>query len=171
MDGYMRKVEFNGKELMKAGFEKNGKQIKQTVEMPCGHKMDTTLTWETDNFMNNKAKMTFDGPDTQNHEAEFEWDMQPNSKNLKVKAHGENEMMGKFQVNRDYMFENKNGEQHMTVKGMTNLPNSPLPSNLETEMEAIYANPTTYNFGSYVLMAGDKMGWEYNSKDGFKWHF
>jgi len=171
MDGYMRKVEFNGKELMKAGFDKNGKQIKQTVELPNGKKVDTKLTWETDNFYNNKAKMTFDGPEDNKMETEFEWDMQPTTKNFKFDVKGECEDLGNYHVSRDYKYQYNNGEQNMVVKGLTNFPYSPLPENLETEMEAKYKNPTEFNFASYMVFAGEKFGWEYNKQQGFKWSF
>jgi len=171
MDGYMRKVEFNGKELMKAGFDKSGRQLKQAVELPNGKRMDTMLTWETDNFWNNKAKMTFDGPETQKVETEFEWDFKNNNKQMKVKAYGENDFMGKFEVSRDFKYENKNGVQYMNMKGMTDLPNSPLPSQLETELEARYDTPYDFMFGEYVLLGGDKYGFQYNQNSGFKWYF
>merc|ERR1719427_387876 len=74
MDGYMRKVEFNGKELMKAGFEKAGKQIKQTVELTDGTKVDTVLTWETDNYYKNKAKFSVKRDEGNFMDNEFEWD-------------------------------------------------------------------------------------------------
>jgi len=169
MDGYMRKVEYNGKELMKAGWEKNGKQIKQTVEMPNGQKMDVQVTWETDNFWNNKAKMTFDGPQAQKTETEFEWDLKENDKKVKVMAQGENEFMGKFKVDRDYQYVNNGVNQEFHAKGMTDIPSSPMPSGLETEFEAKYS-PSTYLVGSYVLFGGDKYGWSYDNS-GFQWFF
>ena len=171
MDGYMRKVEFNGKELLKAGFDKNGRQIKQTVELTNGQKVDTMLTWETDNFYNNKAKMTFDGPEEHKMETEFEWDMQPTNKNFKFDVKGECEDLGNYHVSRDYKYQYNNGEQTMVVKGMTDIPNSPLPENFETEMEARYKNPTDFNFASYMVLAGEKFGWEYDRQQGFKWSF
>jgi hypothetical protein len=169
VDGYMRKVEYNGKELMKAGWEKNGKMIKQTVEMPNGKKMDVQVTWETDNFWNNKAKMTFDGPDAQKTETEFEWDLKENEKKMKVMAKGENEMMGKFKVERDYEYKNNGGSQEFHLKGKTDVPNSPLPNGLETEFEAKYS-PSNYLVGSYVVLGGDKYGWRYDN-NGFQWFF
>ena len=169
MDGYMRKVEYNGKELMKAGWEKNGKMIKQTVEMPNGQKMDVQVTWETDNFYNNKAKMTFDGPQGQKTETEFEWDLKDNDKKMKVMAQGENDLMGKFKVQRDYEYKNNGGNQEFHLKGMTDVPNSPLPNGLETEFEAKYS-PKGYLVGSYVVLGGEKFGIKYNN-NGFQWFF
>merc|ERR1719457_173354 len=93
---------------MKAGFDKNGKQIKQTVELPNGKKVDTKLTWETDNFYNNKAKMTFDGPEDNKMETEFEWDMQPTTKNFKFDVKGECEDLGNYHVSRDYKYQYNN---------------------------------------------------------------
>lgn len=169
MDGYMRKVEYNGKELMKAGWEKNGKEIKQTVELPNGQKMDVKVTWTTDNFYNNKAQMTFDGPQAQKTETEFEWDLKDNEKNVKITAKGENEFMGKFQVERDYKYINNGGKQEFHAKGMTDLPTSPLPNGLETEFEA-KSSPSNYLVGYYVLLGGDKYGVMYDNS-GFQWFF
>merc|ERR1712168_1591515 len=75
LDGYMRKVEFNGKELMKAGFENAGRKIKQTIEMTNGKKIDTVLTWETDSFYKNKAKVSFKVNDGQFVDHHYEWDV------------------------------------------------------------------------------------------------
>jgi hypothetical protein len=171
VDGYMRKVEFNGKELLKAGFDKTGRKIKQTVELPSGQKVDTMLTWETDNFYNNKAKMTFDGPAAQKVETEFKWDMAPAKKNFAVKAHGNTEMLGEFEVSRAYQYDYKNGAQSLESKGMTSLPNSPFPENLETEMQAKFNTFEDFMFNSYVILAGEKFGWEYDNNTGFKWSF
>merc|ERR1711931_65049 len=85
MDGYMRKVEFNGKELMKSGFEKAGKKIKQTVELTDGTKVDTVLTWESDNYYKNKAKFSVKRDEGNFMDNEFEWDVQPNLSNMNVK--------------------------------------------------------------------------------------
>jgi len=171
VDGYMRKVQFNGKELLKAGFDKTGRKIKQTVELPSGQKVDTMLTWETDNFYNNKAKMTFDGPATQKVDTEFEWDMTPATKKFAVKAQGNTEMLGEFEVSRAYQYDNKNGAQSLKSTGMTSLPYSPLPENLETEMQAKFNTLENFMFNSYVILAGEKFGWEYDSNTGFKWSF
>merc|ERR1712237_286406 len=82
----MRKVEFNGKELMKAGFEKAGKQIKQTVEMPDGTKVDTVLTWETDNYYKNKAKFSLKRDNGNFMDNEFEWDVQQDYSNMNLES-------------------------------------------------------------------------------------
>jgi len=172
MDGYMRKVEFNGKELLKAGFDKTGRQIKQTVELPSGQKVDTKLTWETDNFYENKAKMTFDGPATQKVETEFMWNMTPaTKKTFAVGVAGNTEMLGEFEVSRAYEYKYNNGQQLLESKGITNLPYSPLPENLQTEMEAKFNTFEDFMFNSYVILAGEKFGWEYDNNTGFKWSF
>lgn len=170
MDGYMRKVEFNGKELMRAGFNKNGRQIKQTIELPGGEKVDTKLSWTTDNFWNNKAQMSFDGPRNNKVNTEFEWDFNNAKKTMKLKAEGDNEFLGNFKVTRDYEYEVKHGVQHMKSRGLTNLPNSPLPADMETEIEVEYDTPYDFMFGQYVLLGGSKYGFQYDYK-GFKWFF
>merc|ERR1711922_127617 len=75
LDGYMRKVEFNGKELMKAGFDNAGRKIKQTIELTNGKKIDTVLTWETDSYYKNKAKFSLKVNDGQFVDHHYEWDV------------------------------------------------------------------------------------------------
>lgn len=162
MDGYMRKVEFNGKELLKAGFGKNGRQIKQTVELPSGEKMDTQVNWETDSFYANKAKLTFDGPRANKVETEFDWDFaDASNKKLKWNTEGDNEVFGKFKLTRDYEYQ-KNGNKYSLKRlAMTDIPSSPLPANLETEVEAEVQGDNT-SFGVYFLAAGSKYGFKMN---------
>merc|ERR1712088_1169297 len=172
-DGYMRKVEFNGKELMKAGFEKAGKQIKQTVEMPDGTKVDTVLTWETDNYYKNKAKFSLKRDNGNFMDNEFEWDVQQDYSNMNIKAKttGEHHEFGKFDVSRDYTYKHTGASEELRLKGKTNIPNSPFPENFETELEAIFKNVNDFNLGAYTYMAGEKMGIKFDAKNGMQWFF
>merc|ERR1711922_63510 len=171
MDGYMRKVEFNGKELMKAGFEKAGKQIKQTVEMPDGTKVDTVLTWETDNYYKNKAKFSLKRDNGNFMDNEFEWDVQQDysNMNIKDKTTGEHHEFGKFDVSRDYTYKHTGASEELRLKGKTNIPNSPFPENFETELEAVYKKYDDFNFGAYTYVAGEKMGIKFDAKHGMNW--
>jgi len=173
MDGYMRKVEFNGKELMKAGFEKAGKKIKQTVELTDGTKVDTVLTWETDNYYKNKAKFSVKRDEGNFMDNEFEWDVQPNlsNMNVKVKSVGQHEEVGKFEVSRDYTYKHSGASEELRLKGKTNIPSSPFPENFETELEAIFKNVNDFNLGAYAYMAGEKMGIKFDAKNGMQWFF
>merc|ERR1711962_1837386 len=173
MDGYMRKVEFNGKELMKAGFGKAGKQIKQTVEMPDGTKVDTVLTWETDNYYKNKAKFSLKRDNGNFMDNEFEWDVQQDYSNMNIKAKttGEHHEFGKFDVSRDYTYKHTGASEELRLKGKTNIPNSPFPENFETELEAVYKKYDDFNFGAYTYVAGEKMGIKFDAKHGMNWFF
>merc|ERR1712200_84444 len=173
MDGYMRKVEFNGKELMKAGFEKAGKKIKQTVEMPAGPKVDTVLTWETDNYYKNKAKFSLKRDNGNFMDNEFEWDVQQDYSNMNIKAKttGEHHEFGKFDVSRDYTYKHPGASEELRLKGKTDIPNSPFPENFETELEAVYKKYDDFNFGAYTYVAGEKMGIKFDAKHGMNWFF
>merc|ERR1712001_56103 len=173
MDGYMRKVEFNGKELMKAGFEKAGKQIKQTVELTDGTKVDTVLTWETDNYYKNKAKFSLKRDNGNFMDNEFEWDVQQDYSNMNIKAKttGEHHEFGKFDVSRDYTYKHTGASEELRLKGKTNIPNSPFPENFETELEAVYKKYDDFNFGAYTYVAGEKMGIKFDAKHGMNWFF
>jgi len=173
MDGYMRKVEFNGKELMKAGFEKAGKQIKQTVEMPDGTKVDTVLTWETDNYYKNKAKFSLKRDNGNFIDNEFEWDVQQDYSNMNIKFNvkGEHHEFGKFEDANEFTYKNTGASEELRLKGKTNIPNSPFPENFEQEFEAIYKNSNDFNFGLYTYVAGEKMGIKFDAKHGMNWFF
>merc|ERR1739848_46109 len=173
MDGYMRKVEFNGKELMKAGFEKAGKKIKQTVELTDGTKVDTVLTWETDNYYKNKAKFSVKRDEGNFMDNEFEWDVQPNysNMNVKVKSVGQHEEVGKFEVSRDYTYKHTGSSKELRLKGKTNIPSSPFPENFETELEAVFKNVKDFNLGAYTYIVGEKIGIKFDAKNGMQWFF
>merc|ERR1711983_359971 len=173
MDGYMRKVEFNAKELMKAGFEKAGKKIKQTVELTDGTKVDTVLTWEADNYYKNKAKFSVKRDEGNFMDNEFEWDVQPNlsNMNVKVKSVGQNEEVGKFEVSSDYTYKHTGSSKELRLKDKINIPSSPFPENFETELEAIFKNVNDFNLGAYTYMAGEKMGIKFDAKNGMQWFF
>merc|ERR1712200_397801 len=166
-------VECNGKELMKAGFEKAGKQIKQTVEMPDGTKVDTVLTWETDNYYKNKAKFSLKRDNGNFMDNEFEWDVQQDYSNMNIKFNtkGEHHEFGKFDVSRDYTYKHTGASEELRLKGKTNIPNSPFPGNFETELEAVYKKYDDFNFGAYTYVAGEKRGIKFDAKHGMNWFF
>merc|ERR1712183_426792 len=173
MDGYMRKVEFNGKELMKVGFENAGKQFKQTVQLTDGTKVDTVLTWETDNYYKNKAKFSVKRDEGNFMDNEFEWDVQPNlsNMNVKVKSVGQLEEVGKFEVSSDYTYKHSGSSKELRLKDKTNIPSSPFPENFETEFEAIFKNVNDFNLGAYTYIVGEKMGIKFDAKNGMQWFF
>merc|ERR1711973_1054020 len=48
MAGDMRRVELNGKELVKAGFSQADNSISQTTTLPDGRSLTTTISWKSD---------------------------------------------------------------------------------------------------------------------------
>lgn len=67
IDGTKWKVDINGKELMKVGWEVKDKEFKLTFEMPMRqefdfvdgrkYKVDAQIEWSSDQFLSNEAKM------------------------------------------------------------------------------------------------------------------
>jgi len=176
LDGYMRKVEFNGKELMKAGFENAGRKIKQTIEMTDGKKIDTVLTWETDSFYKNKAKVSFKINDGQFVDHHYEWDVKSEDDIImKFRFNGELQPVGTFDVKREYTYKNNptpgNG-QSLKLKGTTHVPSAPIPEHMETEFVARYYQTHDFKVGGYLYLAGEKFGIEYDYKNGgLNWYF
>merc|ERR1712127_932000 len=56
-----RKIELNGKELVRAGFSKGDNEISNTVTLPDGKSLTTTLSWEKDDMTANKVHLNLDG--------------------------------------------------------------------------------------------------------------
>merc|ERR1719389_1381860 len=83
---------------MKAGFENAGRKIKQTIELTNGKKIDTILTWETDSFYKNKAKVSFKVNDGQFVDHHYEWDVKSEDDiTMKFRVNGELQPVGTFE--------------------------------------------------------------------------
>jgi hypothetical protein len=136
IDGYMRKVELNGKELLKFGWKINtGRhfQILFDIELPSGHSI--RLNIEEDIVVN------YSGLDHEMMKVvisispmlDYHMEMYDN---LTISASGRNAILGNFNIERTYTY--KYNRQGIRVNGVgeTEISNSPLgPDNIHTEYE------------------------------------
>jgi len=165
IDGYMRKFEFNGEELMKAGWKKNGKQVKLTVELPDGHKMDSEVEWRSNQILSNNVQMFVNGPSEQITDLVLNWNFEDHDKHLTFDVSGENELMGKFNIERHLTFSYENYKKfnnrlnslEMNIKSKTNITNTPIPTDLETEFD-FEASPLHANY--YFMFEGERYALE-----------
>lgn len=120
-----RRVELNGKELVKAGFTKGGNQFTQETELPDGRKLTTTIGWESENAMKNKITIKLAGTE-RNFDGFWEWDVTDHDNmHINGEGKGENKILGSYQFDRHIKINCDHGK-HMVVdwRGNTKVDNS-----------------------------------------------
>ena len=133
IDGYMRKVELNGKELLKFGWKINtGRhfQILFDIELPSGHSLhlknieeDIVVNYSGLNYEMMKVVIS-------SHTMESPYD------NLTIAASGRNAILGNFNIERTYNYRYNRQGIRVNGVGETEISNSPLgPDNIHTEYE------------------------------------
>merc|ERR1711973_526961 len=126
MAGDMRRVELNGKELVKAGFSQADNSISQTTTLPDGRSLTTTISWQTDNLYRNK-----------------------------VNAKGENARWGKYALMRDIKVSTSGSKFNAEWVGHSTFPNAPWPSPVSTEVKAsVDTRSRDYTFMVKKAVAG-----------------
>jgi 5-hydroxyisourate hydrolase-like protein (transthyretin family) len=134
MDGETRRIELNGKELIKAGFTKGDNQITQTSTLPDGRSLTTTVSWETDSIKANKVHIKLDGTE-RNLDAHVEWDVtNAGAMVLKMNGKGQNARWGKYELTRDIKTSFTSSGINVDWKGDSSFQNSPWPSPVHTEI-------------------------------------
>jgi len=105
MDGDMRRVELNGKELVRGAFSKGGNQITQTTELPDGRALTTTIKWATEQMTANKVDVKLEGTE-RNFDGHVEWDVTDQTKMwAKAEGKGENKLVGPYEIKREMKIE------------------------------------------------------------------
>merc|ERR1711911_520357 len=136
-----RKIELNGKELVRAGFAKGDNEISNTVTLPNGKSLTTTLSWERDDMTKNQGAMTFD-----------------------VNANGENKRIGAYSFSRKGQISATNGKLNGAWKGQTAAAKVAWMSPVDTDVSFdLNSNTNSYVFNISKTAAGKKMSISYNN--------
>jgi len=159
IDGNMRRVELNGKELVKAGLSQADNSISQTTTLPDGRSLTTTISWQTDNLKRNKVNVKLDGTERKLN-ADLDWDMtNPSNIVMKVDAKGENARWGKYALMRDIKVSTSGSKFNAEWVGHSTFPNAPWPSPVSTEVKAsVDTRSRDYTFMVKKAVAGSTYG-------------
>ena len=159
-----RKIELNGKELVRGGFSKGDNEISNTVTLPDGKSLTTTIKWEHDDLNCNKVNIKLDGTERKLDLA-AEWDFKnPADMSFKVDAEGENKRIGKYNFKRDGKISAANGVLKGGWTGVTGAESTPWPSPVNTDV-SFDLNSVTHNFVFNItkIAAGKKFSINYNN--------
>merc|ERR1712035_13084 len=159
MAGNTRRVELNGKELVKAGYTQGDNSISQTTTLPDGRSLTTTISWETDNLQKNKVNVKLDGTERKLN-ADLSWDVtNPANILMKVDAKGENARWGKYEIMRDIKMSSTGSKLKAAWTGNTSIAKAPFPSPIKTDVEAMVdLNSRDYTLKVNKNVAGKTYG-------------
>lgn len=135
--GDMRRVELNGKELIRGAFAKGGNEISQVTELPDGRKLTTTISWTTEDLKKNKVNVKLDGTERK-FDGYLEWDVTDHGNmHFNAVGSGENKWIGAYTVERHIVVNCDHGK-HMVVdwKGNTKAEKLAWFKNVDTEISA-----------------------------------
>merc|ERR1712079_864284 len=93
--GNKRSVVLNGKELTVVDFQRGARRISQTIELPSGEHLTTTVEWTEDSLKKNQATITVEVTPNRKFKGIFGWDFQTLSTgNFHFDVKGENPWVG-----------------------------------------------------------------------------
>merc|ERR1711971_230274 len=100
-NGVQRVLELNGEQLAVVDYTKADKKFKQVLQLPNGEHVTVSLDWATWNAKNNKVNMHIETA-TRKFNVNMDYDI-TNIKagKMMVKFHGENPLLGKFELMRN----------------------------------------------------------------------
>lgn len=159
ISGDQRRIELNGKELVRGAFAKGDRTISQTTTLPDGRSLTTTISWETDDMKKNVVNIKLDGTERK-LDAKLDWDVtKPGSYIMNADAKGENKRWGKYMMKRNIKVTSKNGQIDAKIDGVTDIANAPWPSPVNTDIQAkINTNTADYSITINKTVAGNKYG-------------
>merc|ERR1712088_1171834 len=100
-NGVKRVLELNGEERVIVDYTKADKKFKQVFVLPNGEQVTISLDWATWNIKNNKVNMHIETP-TRKFNVNTNYDItNPKVGRMMVKFHGENPLVGKFELMRN----------------------------------------------------------------------
>lgn len=159
-----RKIELNGKELVRAGFAKGDNEISNTVTLPNGKSLTTTLSWERDDMTKNKVHLNLDGTERK-LDLVAEWNFQnQGAMTFDVNANGENKRIGAYSFSRKGQISATNGKLNGAWKGQTAAAKVAWMSPVDTDVSFdLNSNTNSYVFNISKTAAGRKMSISYNN--------
>jgi len=134
--GDERKITLDGKELIRGAASMGKNEISNSVTLPDGKSLTTTIKWKHDDLKCNKVEIKLDGTDRK-LDAQMEWDAKnPAAMTFKVDIKGENPRWGKYELRRQGTFGAVHNKLTADWTGFSNLQNVPWPSPVNTKLSA-----------------------------------
>merc|ERR1712168_236179 len=100
-NGDERKITLNGKELVRGSASQGNNEISNTIKLPDGRHLTTTVKWRDDDMQCNKVEVILKGSERK-LDATMEWDVKnPAAMTFKLDADGENKRWGKYELRRE----------------------------------------------------------------------
>jgi hypothetical protein len=160
-NGVQRVLELNGEQLVVVDYTKADKKFKQVLQLPNGEHVTVSLDWATWNAKNNKVNMHIETA-TRKFNVNMDYDI-TNIKagKMMVKFHGENPLLGKFELMRNGNWKVDANQIDAQWTGHATFAKGPLAmvSPIDT------TSTINYNFAKMVLrgniaktIAGQKWG-------------
>jgi len=134
--GDERKITLDGKELIRGAASMGKNEISNSVTLPDGKSLTTTIKWKHDDLKCNKVEIKLDGTDRK-LDAQMEWDAKnPAAITFKVDIKGENPRWGKYELRRQGTFGAVQSKLTADWTGFSNFQNVPWPSPVNTKLNA-----------------------------------
>jgi len=100
-NGNHRTVMLNGRELTVVDYTTGQKRISQTMELPSGEHLTTTVEWTRDTMKTNEATVTIQITPDRRFNGIFSWDFQTvKMGNMRFDMRGRNPWLGEYSINR-----------------------------------------------------------------------
>jgi len=148
-NGVQRVLELNGEKLVVVDYTKADKKFKQVLLLPTGEHVTVSLDWATWNPLTNKVNMMIEAP-TRKFNVNTNYDL-TNIKagKMMVKVHGENPLLGKFEIMRNGNWNVDATQIDAKWNGKATFAKGPLAvfSPIDTDAKV------NYNFANMVLGA------------------
>merc|ERR1712200_259268 len=149
--GDERKITLDGKELIRGAASMGKNEISNSVTLPDGKSLTTTIKWKHDDLKCNKVEIKLDGTDRK-LDAQMEWDAKnPAAMTFKVDIKGENPRWGKYELRRQGTFGAVQSKLTADWTGFSNFQNVPWPSPVNTKLNA----SLDFDKNDFVLNAPD----------------
>jgi hypothetical protein len=133
----MRRVELNGKELVRGAFAKGGNEISLVTELPDSRKLTPTISWATEDMKKNKVNVKLDGTEIK-FGGSLEWDVTDHGNmHFNAVGKGEDKQIGAYETERHITVNCDHGK-HLVVDWKDNSKVEKLPwfENVATEIFA-----------------------------------
>merc|ERR1719385_246541 len=163
-NGEERKITLNGKELVRGSASRGNNEISNTIKLPDGKFLTTTIKWRDDDMQCNKVEVKLDGSERK-LDAFMEWDVKkPAAMTFKLDVDGENTRWGKYQLKREGTFGAVNNKLTADWTGFSSFQNVPWPNPVNTKLNAnLDFNTNDIVFSVSKEAAGKTVSMSYNN--------
>merc|ERR1711914_22844 len=163
-NGEERKITLNGKELVRGSASRGNNEISNTIKLPDGKHLTTTVKWRDDDMQCNKVEVILKGSERK-LDAFMEWDVKnPAAMTFKLDADGENKRWGKYELRREGTVGAANNKLTADWTGFSSFQNVPWPNPVNTKLNAnLDFNTNDIVFSVSKEAAGKTVSMSYNN--------